>query len=183
MFKKILNKIAGGIVGFFTGLCVGPFAAVGKLFSLAQEESIGHDLRKNGGVRPTGIIIGIPLFFAGGLVYGPIRGAILGVKEGLNRGMLKNISQEMFTYDPFYDDIITPEVANRIPESGLISYRTFRQAGLLNTTQNVSEKDKLVSLVVPIAKDNSKKASSHFFAEVKPAVKPSSASVNRRFTF
>ena len=169
MFKKILNKMVGGIVGFFAGFCVGPFAAVGKLASLYQEELIG-------GARPKGTqIITILLFFAGGFVYGPVRGAVLGAKEGLNRNILKSVSQEMFTYDPFHKDIITPEIANRIPESRLISYRTFRQAGLLNTTQNASEKDKLASLAIPIAKDNSKKTSSHFFAEVKPVVKPDSS--------
>ncbi len=180
MSKKILNNIAGGIVGFFAGLFVGPLAAVGKLFSLAEEESIGHDLRKNAGSHPSGIIISIPLFFAGGLIYGPIRGAILGVKEGLNRDMLKNLSQEMFTYDPFYDDIVTPEVANKIPERSLISYRTFRRAGLLNTAQNIPEKDKLVSLVIPIVKNN--KPSSKSFCEVKSVVNQSGASDNRRFT-
>lgn len=166
MFKKILNKIAGGVVGFFEGLVLGPFAAVGKLFSLVREESIGHDLRKNDSVRPTSIIVGIPLFFAGGLVYGPISGAILGINEGFHKDILANIAKEMFTYDPFYSDIITPEVANKIPESKLISYRTFRDRGLLNTKQNIPlTKLKLGPAPSKFPSDNgvAKKILSYFF--------------------
>lgn len=140
MFKNILNKTAGGFVGFFEGLILGSFAGVGKWFAMLQEEEIGHEQHKNAGVSPSTGLLGIPFAVAGGLIYGPFRGMILGINEGMHKNMFKNIAKEMFTYDPFYTEIYTNEVIDQLKNgnANFVSYRTFTNAGLINTNINVN---------------------------------------------
>lgn len=149
---NFLKKLVAGAIGFFEGLIIGPFAFAGKWLSMWREEEIGHDLRMNR--RPHGCapIILTLVFFAGGLIYGPIRGAQLGFQNGIDNGckdLVRNISNELFTYDPFYWDIITPQVASQYPGEHLISYRKFHDAGLLNRAADQTHAP-LLSSVSPL---------------------------------
>lgn len=158
----ISKKLASGVFGFFAGLIMGPFAAVGKWFSIIREEAIGHELRLNKNPRCSGMIIGIPIFLVGGLLYGPVRGAIIGYQTGIGdqiglKQLSKSIAGEMFTYDPFYDDIITPAVTREYPDECLISYRKFHPAGLLQRLTHETLNEQPLCLKSPIINANLKK--------------------------
>lgn len=177
MFKKVLNKIGGGIVGFFAGILIGPFAAAGKAISILGEEEEG---RRSGHFRgrrtATGPLLMLILFFAGGFVYGPIRAAILGVIEGVHKSLLKNISLEMFTYNPFYKDITIKESAAKIPEDACLSHRTFCNAGLLNPSQNTTVENKSEPSVIAVATEAAQKTSPRFFGKAETNVPTSAVS-------
>lgn len=95
MFKKIFKTAAAGITGFIVGTFEGPFAAVGKLHTLIQ-----NDIQKSGSGQgaSTAYILGTPFFFTAGLLYGPIRGCQLAIKEGLKKNLIQHISRELFSY-------------------------------------------------------------------------------------
>lgn len=147
MLKKLCIHLSGAIVGVITGFIIGPFAAVGKWFSIVREEAIGHEQRdKNGkrkishGPSPAGIIPGIPFAFIAGFIYGPLRCGYLGAREGIHKNIFSSIVQEMFTYDPFYTDITDyNEIIQIQPEERcLLSYRSLYQTGVINNFQNNS---------------------------------------------
>ncbi|MBA2654855.1 MAG: hypothetical protein H0U71_07300 [Gammaproteobacteria bacterium] len=136
MFKKIGKAVASCIMGVVTGFVLGPFAMVGKWISMNEEFLIKDEmtdpselLPHGGNFSPAILIIGIPIFFVVGLIYGPLRGGQLGVKCGWEKGFFSAIAKEMFTYDPFS---ITKEIAKDIPEGRFVSYRKFRESGIFD---------------------------------------------------
>lgn len=137
-----MSKVAGGIVGTVTGLIIGPFAAVGKWFSLLEEETIieQHDYEDPYFPNPIAVLLGMAVFSAAGLIYGPIRGAYLGVNEGLHTNTVKNVAKEMFTYD-FRDSSRLDTWVRRDYPQGLTftSYRTLRQRNIVTTLHKNQE--------------------------------------------
>lgn len=112
-FKNIVKKItnltrmtAGGLTGFFTGLLSGPFATAGRSVIWFNAEYLipSDDTKTEIAMRisplflVTDLII-IALALPVGLVYGPLRGAYLGVKEELNISLIKDILKELYTYN------------------------------------------------------------------------------------
>jgi hypothetical protein len=99
---------------------------------------------------------------------------LLDIKEGAHKYVLKNISTEIFTYDPFYKNIITKEVAASIPEgkwNGWLSYRTFRAAGLLNSTSNGIARSELGPSVAAVAIETVQRTSPRFFGNGETGIK------------
>ncbi len=137
---NFLNKALGGIIGAGVGLVLGPFALTGKLYSHVEldllKESYGIDktFRDERSSIYCGAIVFTPLALLGGLIYGPIRGAILGSRLGSKKSFF-GVPKELFTYDANLSDTHVKQ----IPEKKLWfnSYRTFHARGVFVTAEQI----------------------------------------------
>lgn len=187
MFKTFCKKVAATLVGFCTGFILGPFVGAGKVISIIHEELMRPEDETSGphDKSPLGVlsmfVLGVPLFFSCGFIYGPIKGIALGLKEGLHPNIIPNIAREMFTYDPMS---LTAAEAAEVPhaEGILLSYRTFRATNLLSDTKISSAKTKLIHLTTSTSSQSS---SATLGGEKKKTlqINDNEGSFSRRVTF
>ena len=143
---SLFKRAVGGLIGAGIGLLAGPFAMVGKLYADIEMDLLkidyGIDIERKGAhfsLYMTALVV-TPFAFAGGFLYGPVRGAMIGAELGPIKSIL-GVAKEMFTYDPD----IHAATAERIPEKKCIlnSYRIFHRSGVFLTDRQRAEKEEL----------------------------------------
>lgn len=116
---QAVSKVSGGVIGLTTGLALGPFAAIGNYFAWINSRRF-RDVEEAVVIAPLLIMTGLmylPFAVVGGLIYGAIRGAYLGVKLGLQKSFL-GVPKELFTYDARHNSRTEDRAI-------LLSYRKF----------------------------------------------------------